>query len=169
MRSKICYVGSLGWVVSGVSGFIARGAEFCHSVRSTFLTGCVWRSEGTDDAETWRPYCARLSRCLGDALVVQWLKHSTVNTFFFPQYIFLHVFTSVKWGFIFLIIDGISLSLSARPVHTQLSSYFIDVPVTNHLRAIWGRDLNPGGGLKLSVESSYTQTSRMRVKQLGRF
>lgn len=124
MRSKICYVGSLGWVVSGVSGFIARGAEFCHSVRSTFLTGCVWRSEGTDDAETWRPYCARLSRCLGDALVVQWLKHSTVNTFFFPQYIFLHVFTSVKWGFIFLIIDGISLSLSARPVHTQLSSYF---------------------------------------------
>lgn len=84
MRSKICYVGSLGWVVSGVSGFIARGAEFCHSVRSTFLTGCVWRSEGTDDAETWRPYCARLSRCLGDALVVQWLKHSTVNTFFFP-------------------------------------------------------------------------------------
>lgn len=124
MRSKICYVGSVGWVVSGVSGFIARGAEFCHSVRSTFLTGCVWRSEGTDDAETWRPYCARLSRCLGDALVVQWLKHSTVNTFFFPQYIFLHVFTSVKWGFIFLIIDGISLSLSARPVHTQLSSYF---------------------------------------------
>ena len=124
MRSKICYVGSLGWVVSGVSGFIARGAEFCHSVRSTFLTGCVWRSEGTDDAETWHPYCARLSRCLGDALVVQWLKHSTVNTFFFPQYIFLHVFTSVKWGFIFLIIDGISLSLSARPVHTQLSSYF---------------------------------------------
>ena len=44
--------------------------------------------------------------------------------FFFPQYIFLHVFTSVKWGFIFLIIDGISLSLSARPVHAQLSSFF---------------------------------------------
>ena len=70
------------------------------------------------------PLLCSLSKCLGDALVVQWLKHSTVNTFLFPQHIFLHLFTSVKWGFIFLIIDGISLSLSARPVHAQLSSFF---------------------------------------------
>ena len=127
MRSKICYVGSLGWVVSGVSEFIARGAEFCYSVRSTFITGCVWRRERPADVEIWRPYCAGLSKCLGDALIKTFsavIKTFNCEYIFLPQYIFLHVFTSVKWRFIFRIINGISLSLSARPGHTQLSSYF---------------------------------------------
>ena len=71
MRSKICYVDSLGLVVSGISEFIAGGAEFFYSICSTCITGGVWRSERPDEVEIWGLYCAGLSKCHGDSLVVQ--------------------------------------------------------------------------------------------------
>lgn len=38
MRSKICCVGLLGLVVSGISELIARGGELYYQVCSAFIT-----------------------------------------------------------------------------------------------------------------------------------